>query len=36
MFVQPIDYSLAAWFFLALVSTIYVAADQYRNNPEPR
>lgn len=35
MFIQPIDYYLAAWFALVAVSTIYVAFDQYRNNPEP-
>ncbi len=35
MFVQPIDYFLAAWFALALASTLYVGIDQYRNNPEP-
>jgi hypothetical protein len=35
MFVQPIDYFLAAWFALAVASTAYVAVDQYRNNPEP-
>lgn len=36
MFVQPIDYFLAAWFLLALGSTLYVAIDQFRNNPEPK
>lgn len=35
MFVQPIDYFLAAWFVLAGLSTAYVAWDQFRNNPEP-
>ena len=35
MFVQPIDYFLAVWFLLAFASTAYVAADQFRNNPEP-
>lgn len=35
MFVQPVDYFLAVWFALALASTLYVAVDQYRNNPEP-
>src|SRR5256886_4994212 len=35
MIVQPIDYVLVAWFALALVSTAYVAWDQFRNNPEP-
>jgi hypothetical protein len=24
-----------AWFVLAAVCTLYVAIDQYRNNPEP-
>lgn len=35
MFVQPIDYFVAGWLFLALSSAFYVAFDQYRNNPEP-
>ena len=35
MFIQPIDYLLAAWFLLAALSTLYVAIDQYRSNPEP-
>ena len=35
MFLQPIDYFLAAWFVLAAASTLYVGIDQYRNNPEP-
>lgn len=35
MFIQPIDYLLAAWFILAALSTIYVAVDQFRGNPEP-
>ncbi len=35
MFVQPIDYFLAVWFVLAILSTIYVGVDQFRNNPEP-
>ncbi|HET6222623.1 MAG TPA: DUF4396 domain-containing protein, partial [Dongiaceae bacterium] len=35
MFLQPIDYFLAAWFALALASTVYVGVDQYRHNPEP-
>lgn len=35
MFIQPIDYLLAAWFVLAALSTIYVAVDQFRGNPEP-
>lgn len=35
LFVQPIDYLLAAWFVLAGLSTAYVAWDQFRHNPEP-
>ncbi|WP_225769648.1 DUF4396 domain-containing protein [Inquilinus sp. Marseille-Q2685] len=35
MIEQPIDYFLIAWFVLALLSTAYVAWDQFRNNPEP-
>jgi FtsP/CotA-like multicopper oxidase with cupredoxin domain len=35
MFIQPIDYFLVVWFVLAAASTVYVAIDQYRNNPEP-
>lgn len=35
MFIQPIDYLLVVWFFLAALSTAYVAWDQFRNNPEP-
>ena len=35
MFVQPIDYFLAAWFVLAFACTLYVGVDQVRNNPEP-
>lgn len=35
MFVQPIDYFLLLWFCAAAASTLYVAVDQYRNNPEP-
>jgi hypothetical protein len=35
MIVQPIDYFLIAWFALAILSTAYVAWDQFRNNPEP-
>jgi len=35
MLIQPIDYFLVFWFALAIASTIYVAWDQYRNNPEP-
>jgi FtsP/CotA-like multicopper oxidase with cupredoxin domain len=35
MFIQPIDYFLLVWFCAALASSLYVAVDQYRNNPEP-
>ena len=35
MLIQPIDYFLLVWFVLAGASTLYVAIDQYRNNPEP-
>jgi FtsP/CotA-like multicopper oxidase with cupredoxin domain len=34
LLIQPIDYLLVAWFVLAAASTLYVAIDQYRNNPE--
>ncbi|AKJ30716.1 DUF4396 domain-containing protein [Caldimonas brevitalea] len=35
MIAQPIDYFLIAWFALAVMSTAYVAWDQFRHNPEP-
>jgi manganese oxidase len=35
MLVQPIDYFLLVWFGVASLSTLYVAIDQYRNNPGP-
>lgn len=35
MIAQPYDYFLIGWFVLAGLSTIYVAVDQFRNNPEP-
>ena len=35
MLIQPVDYFLVAWFLLAALSTIYVAVDQFQNNPEP-
>ena len=35
MLIQPIDYFLLVWFILAIASTVYVAVDQFRNNPEP-
>lgn len=34
MLIQPIDYFLLVWFFVAAASTVYVGVDQYRNNPE--
>lgn len=35
MLIHPIDYALAAWFIVAAGCTLYVAFDQFRNNPEP-
>ncbi len=35
MIIQPIDYFLIVWFVIAALCTLYVAVDQYRNNPEP-
>jgi len=35
MIAQPIDYFLIVWFGLAVLSTAYVAWDQFRHNPEP-
>ena len=35
MLVRPIDYFLLVWFVLAGLSTLYVAYDQFKNNPEP-
>src|SRR6184192_1996306 len=35
MLIQPIDYFLAAWFAVAIISTMWVGWDQCRNNPEP-
>jgi hypothetical protein len=36
MLIQPIDYSLVAWFLIAALSTAYVAWHQFgRGNPEP-
>jgi FtsP/CotA-like multicopper oxidase with cupredoxin domain len=35
MLIKPIDYFLVLWFVLAVASTLYVAWDQFRNNPEP-
>lgn len=36
MLIQPIDYALVLWFILAGLSTLYVAWDQFNNNPEPK
>src|SRR6266536_3602586 len=33
--IQPIDYFLVVWFAFVLASAVYVAWDQYHNNPEP-
>ena len=33
--IQPVDWFLLVWFVLAFGSTLYVAWDQHRNNPEP-
>jgi cytochrome c oxidase subunit IV len=35
MIAQPIDLVLIVWFLLALLSTAYVAYDQFTHNPEP-
>lgn len=35
MLIRPIDYFLLVWFVFAIASALYVAIDQYRNNPEP-
>jgi len=35
MLIQPIDYFLVAWFAVAILYTIWVGWDQFRNNPEP-
>jgi manganese oxidase len=35
MIVQPVDYLVYAWLAVALLSTAYVAWDQFRGNPEP-
>ncbi len=35
MLIQPIDYVLVIWLVLAAAATVYVAWDQYQNNPEP-
>jgi FtsP/CotA-like multicopper oxidase with cupredoxin domain len=31
----PVDYFLLVWFALTAASAVYVAFDQFRNNPEP-
>jgi manganese oxidase len=33
--IEPIDFFLVAWFVVAALSAVYVAWDQFRNNPEP-
>src|ERR1700716_980916 len=35
MIALPYDYFLIVWFVLAAASTVYVAVDQFRGNPEP-
>lgn len=35
MIIQPYDYLVLTWIALALLSTAYVAWDQFRGNPEP-
>jgi manganese oxidase len=35
LIVRPIDYFLLAWFATAIASALYVAWDQFRQNPEP-
>jgi hypothetical protein len=35
MIAQPIDLVLIVWFALALLSSAYVAYDQFAHNPEP-
>ena len=34
LIVRPVDYALIVWFVLALACTVYVAWDQFKNNPE--
>ena len=34
MILQPIDYVVDIWLVLALLSTAWVAYDQFRKNPE--
>lgn len=35
MFIQPIDYFIAAWLVTAIACAIWVAFDMYRSTPEP-
>ncbi len=35
MFVQPIDYVIAAWLLTSLACAVWVAVDMYRSTPEP-
>lgn len=35
MFIQPIDYFIAAWLLSSLACAVWVAVDMYRNTPEP-
>lgn len=35
MLLFPVDYFLLGWFVLGTASTLFVAWDQFRNNPEP-
>jgi FtsP/CotA-like multicopper oxidase with cupredoxin domain len=34
MILQPIDFVVYAWLVIAVLSAVYVAYDQFRNNPE--
>ena len=34
-FIQPIDPFVLGWLALCILSALYVAYDQFRNNPEP-
>lgn len=36
MILQPFDFVIFAWLFVALLSAAYVAYDQFRNNPEAK
>jgi cytochrome c oxidase subunit IV len=35
LLLRPIDCFLLVWFVLTAASTLYVAIDRYRNNPDP-